>query len=165
MKRKAGSTFLMVGLILTLLVFVCTAVAQDKPADNMQILLEKVKADKKLLVADNMQFTEAEAKAFWPVYEKYQTELFLIRTRTLKLIKDYAAAYEKMTNSTAKKLLDESMTIEALRLKLAKTYLSEFRKVLPDTKVVRYYQIDNKINAGVYYELAARIPLVKMEKQ
>ena len=165
MKRKTGNTFLMVGLILTLLVFVCTAVAQDKSADNMQILLEKVKADKKLLVAENMQFTEAEAKAFWPVYEKYQSELFLIRARTLKLIKDYAAAYEEMTNSTAKKLLDESMTIEALRLKLAKTYLPQFRKVLSDARVVRYYQIENKINAALYYELAANIPLVKIEKQ
>ena len=165
MRRKTGNIFLMVGLILTLLVFVCTAVAQDKSADNMQILLEKVKADKKLLVAENMQFTEAEAKAFWPVYEKYQAELFLIRARTLKLIKDYAAAYEEMTNSTAKKLLDESMTIEALRLKLAKTYLPEFRKVLSDVKVVRYYQIENKINAALYYELAANIPLVKTEKQ
>lgn len=162
MKKTTGNLIWMAGLILTLLVFVCTAVAQDKSADNMQILLEKVKADKKLLVAENMQFTEAEAKAFWPVYEKYQSELFLIRVRTLKLIKDYAASYEEMTNSTAKKLLDESMTIEALRLKLAKAYLPEFRKVLSDAKVVRYYQIENKINAALYYELAANIPLVKI---
>ena len=70
-----------------------------------------------------------------------------------------------MTNSTAKKLLDESMTIEALRLKLAKTYLPQFRKVLSDARVVRYYQIENKINAALYYELAANIPLVKIEKQ
>ena len=165
MRRTRGNIFLMVGLVLTLLVFVCTALAQDKSADNMQILLEKVKADKKLLVAENMQFTEAEAKAFWPVYEKYQSELFLIRARTLKLIKDYAAAYEEMTNSTAKKLLDESMAIEELRLKLAKTYLPQFRKVLSDAKVVRYYQIENKINAALYYELAANIPLVKIEQQ
>ena len=161
MRRKTGNIILMVGLVLTLLVFVCTAVAQDKSADNMQILLEKVKADKKLLVAENMQFTEAEAKVFWPVYEKYQSELFLIRARTLKLIKDYAAAYEEMTNSTAKKLLDESMTIEALRLKLAKTYLPQFRKVLSDARVVRYYQIENKINAALMYELARNIPLMQ----
>jgi hypothetical protein len=165
MKRKTGSTFLMIGLALSLLVFVSTAVAQNKPADNMQILLEKIKIDKKLLVAENMQFTEAEANAFWPVYEKYQAELFLLRARTIKLIKDYAAAYEKMTNSTAKKLLDESMMIETLRLKLSKTYLPEFRKVLPDAKVVRYYQIENKINAALYYDLAANIPLMKIEKQ
>ena len=139
--------------------------AEDKPAENTQILVDKIKADKKLLVAENMQLTESEGKAFWPVYEKYQSELFLLRVRTAKLINDYAASYEKMTDSTAKKLLDESMTIETLRLKLAKAYLPEFRKVLPDTKVVRYYQIENKINAILYYELAANIPLMKIDNQ
>jgi hypothetical protein len=69
-----------------------------------------------------------------------------------------------MTNVTAKKLLDESRTIEALRLKLGNDYIPKFRKVLPDTKVARYYQIENKINAILYYELAANIPLTKTEK-
>jgi len=164
MNRKTATTVFMVGLTLVLLVFVGTALAQDKPADNMQILMEKMKADKKLLVAENMQLTEAQAKGFWPVYEKYQAELFLIRARTLQLIKEYAAAYDKMSNSTAKRLLDESMTIETLRLKLNKAYVPQFRKVLPDTKVVRYYQIENKINAVLYYELARSIPLMKTEK-
>jgi hypothetical protein len=164
MKRKMGNAVLMFGITLLLLVFVGTVVAQDKATSNMQILLEKIKADKKLLVSDNMQLTEAEAKAFWPVYERYQAELFLLRARTAKLIQDYAAAYEKMTDSTAKKLLDESITIETLRVKLNKTYVPEFRKVLSDTKVARYYQIENKINAVLYYELAANIPVVKLEK-
>ncbi|MGZ3608196.1 MAG: hypothetical protein ACXWMI_12705 [Syntrophales bacterium] len=164
MKRKAGKTFLMVGLTLSLLVFASFAMAQDKPADNMQIVVEKIKADKKLLVAENMQLSEAEAKAFWPVYNQYQAELFLLRTRTVQLIKDYAAAYQQMTDSTAKKLLDEFMAIETLRMQLGKAYLPKFRKVLSDVKVLRYYQIENKINAALYYELAASIPLIKTEK-
>ena len=151
-------------LMVVIAAFPIPALTQDKAADNMQILREKIQADKKLLVADNMQLTEGEAKAFWPVYEKYQSELFLIRVRTAKLITDYAAAYNKMTNNTAKRLLDESMTIETLRLKLSKAYLPEFRKVLSDTKVVRYYQIENKINAILYYELAAQVPLVDTGK-
>ena len=142
---------------------VVPAISQDKPSDNMQIVLEKVRADKKLLVAENMQLTEAEAKAFWPVYDQYQDELFLLRTRTAKLIKDYAEA-EKMTNDVAKKLLDELMIIEALGPKLRQTYLPKFRKVLPELKVVRYYQIENKINAALMYELAANIPLMKTAK-
>jgi hypothetical protein len=137
------------------------ALAQDKPADNMQILREKIGADKKLLVATNMELTESEAKAFWPVYEKYQQELFLLRSRTLKLIDDYAAAYGKMNNEIARKLLDEFMTIDALGPKLRQAYLPKFRKVLPEVKVVRYYQIENKINAALMYELAAKIPLIK----
>jgi hypothetical protein len=140
---------------------VAPAISQEKPADNMQIVLEKIRADKKLLVAENMQLTEAEAKAFWPVYDQYQDELFLLRTRTVKLIKDFTDAYEKMTNETAKKLMDEYMAIETLGPKLRQVYLPKFRKALPEIKVVRYYQIENKINAVLMYELATNIPLTK----
>jgi len=143
---------------------VVPGVAQDKPADNMQILLEKLRVDKKLLVAENMQLTEAEAKGFWPIYEQYQDELFLLRTRTVKLINDFAEAYKKMSNETAKKLMDEFMTIESLGPKIRQAYLPKFRKVLPELKVVRYYQIENKIQAALFYEFAANIPLIKAAK-
>ncbi|MEN6321409.1 MAG: hypothetical protein ABFD82_22020 [Syntrophaceae bacterium] len=150
-------------IIMAALLLICTSplAAEDKAADNMQILIAKVKADKKLLVANNMQLTEKEAKAFWPVYERYQNELFLLRSRSLNMIKNYADNYETMTNAMAKKLLDEFITIETLRVKLARTYLPQFGKVLSDKKVARYYQIENKINAVLYYELAAQIPYVK----
>ncbi len=163
MKRNCRSGSLII--IMAALMLICTSplMAQDKEADNMQILIAKVKADKKLLVANNMQLTEKEAKVFWPVYDRYQNELFLLRARSLKMIGNYANNYEKMTNAMAKKLLDEFMTIETVRIKLAKAYLPQFRKVLSDKKVARYYQIENKINAALYYELAAQIPLVKAD--
>ncbi|OPY75118.1 MAG: hypothetical protein A4E63_00484 [Syntrophorhabdus sp. PtaU1.Bin050] len=164
MKKTTRSVFLAVGLAMLFLIMAGTLPAQDKPADNMQIVLEKIKADKKLLIAQNMQLTEAESKTFWPVYEQYQNELFLLRMRTLQLIKDYGAAYENMTNSTAKNLIDEYITIETLRLRLGETYLPKFRNALPDVKVVRYYQIENKINAILAYELAKNIPLLKTSR-
>ncbi len=149
-----------------ILIALCAAVAtpllaQDKPADNNQLVLEKVKADKKLLVAENMQLTESEAKAFWPVYESYQRDLGKINDRLIKLIDDYAASYQTMTDAAANKLVDEAVAIESDRTKLAQSYLPKFKKVLPPTKVARYYQIENKIRAVVNYELAAGIPLVK----
>jgi hypothetical protein len=155
-------------MVLTILgmvmAMVLPGISQEKPADNMQIVLEKIRADKKLLVAESMQLTEAEAKAFWPVYDQYQDELFLLRARTAKLIKDYSDAYEKMSNDTAKKLMDELMSVEALGPKLRQAYLPKFRKVLPETKVVRYYQIENKIQAALMYEIASNIPLLKAAK-
>jgi hypothetical protein len=165
MKTEGRKILIMLALALVLSLSGLPALAQDKPADNMQLVLEKIKADKRLLVAENMQLTEAEAKAFWPIYDQYQNELFLIRVRTGKLIKDYADAYETMTNATAQRLLNESMTIETLRLKLRKAYLPKFRKALPGVKAVRYYQIENKINAALDYELSANIPLIKMDKK
>jgi hypothetical protein len=151
-------------LVLMMVVGVFPALCQEKPADNMQLVLEKIRADKKLLVAENMELTESEAKGFWPVYDKYQDELFLLRVRTLKLINDYADAYEKMTNETAKKLLDEFITMETLGPKLRQAYLPKFRKVLPEVKAARYFQIENKIQAALMYELAAKIPLMKLVK-
>jgi uncharacterized membrane-anchored protein YhcB (DUF1043 family) len=160
-KSRVTMVLAMLGVVMGMVV---PGLSQEKPADNMQIVLEKIRADKKLFVAENMQLTEAEAKAFWPVYDQYQDELFLLRARTAKLIKDFSDAYEKMTNETAKKLMDEYITIESLGLKLRQTYLPKFRKVLPEVKVVRYYQIENKINAVLIYDLAKNIPLVKTAK-
>jgi len=161
MKSRVTMVLATLGMVMAMVV---PGISQEKTAGDMQILREKIRADKKLLVAENMQLTEAEAKAFWPVYDQYQAELFLLRTRTMKLINDYADAYEKMNNDTARKLVDELVNIENLGPKLRQEYLPRFRKVLPEVKVARYYQIENKIQAGLMYELAENIPLMKAGK-
>jgi hypothetical protein len=144
-----------------LFLFIVPVCAQDKPADTNQLVREKIQADKKLFVAENMQLSEAEAKAFWPVYESYQKDQGKLVDRTKKLIEDYAKDYQTMTDATAKKLTDDMIAIENDRLKLRKDYLPKFRKVLSDKKVARYYQLENKIFAIVSYELAKAIPLLK----
>ena len=137
------------------------ALAEDNPGDNMKIVLEKIRADKKQFVAENMQLTEPEAKAFWPVYEAYQKELGKQAERTLTVIEDYAAYYQSMSESAAKELVDVYVAIQRDRVNLMESYLPKFRKVLPEKKVLRYYQLENKINAVVSYGIAARIPLVR----
>jgi len=158
MNVKNKATLIFIGLVVG---WAFWAPAQEKPADNMKIVVEKIRADKKLFIAENMQLTESEAQAFWPLYEEYQDELFLLRARTMKLINDYAEAYKKMTNDTARNLLDEVMAIETLGLKLRETFFPKFRTALPDVKVLRYYQIENKIDAALMYEIAANIPLIQ----
>ena len=135
--------------------------AQEKPSDNMDIIRDKVRADKKLMIAMNMELTEAEAKAFWPVYDRYQNDWNALAERTVRMIEDYARSYKFMTNEKAGKLLDEYLAIECDRTMLFKSYMPEFRKVLSDRKVARYYQLENKIQAVINYELARQIPLVE----
>jgi len=137
------------------------ALAQDKPVDTMQIVREKIQADKKLFIAQNMKLTEAEAKAFWPVYDRYQGDLAKLTDRNIKLIEDYVKNYEAMTDETAQKLLDEFLAIEGDRWKLRESYRPQFMKVLSAKRVARYYQLENKIHAVVSYDLARKIPLVK----
>ena len=139
------------------------AVAQDAATTNMEILRQKVKADKKLVVAQNLQLTDAEGAKFWPVYEAYQKDLQAINQRLLAAIAAYADAYNKgpVADATAKKLLDEAMAIDDAEAALKKSAAPKIMAALPAMKAVRYIQIENKIRAAVRYELAANIPLVE----
>ena len=164
MKSKMGlKTGMVIGMVAALVGLGALAAAQDKPADNMQILREKVKADKKLMVAANMELTESEAKAFWPVYDAYQKDLEAINQRTVKLIESYAADYRgnTLTDEKAKKLVDELVAIEQAEAGLKASYVPKLGKVLPMKKVARYLQVENKVRALVKYELAGGIPLVR----
>ncbi len=141
-----------------------TAFAQDKQSDtNMQILLDKVKADKKLVVAANMGLNDAEGKAFWPIYDAYQKDLQVLNERLAKTILAYADAYNKntLTDVLANRLTNEALAIDQDEITMRKTYSARLSKVLPGKKVARYLQIENKIRAAIRYELAAGIPLVQ----
>jgi hypothetical protein len=160
MKRKGIVKAVVLSALVLFISGMAWAQQADKPADNMQLVRDKLQADKKLLIAENMNLTENEAKAFWPVYESYQKDLIALNNRALKNIGDYAANVDKMTDDTAKKLVTDHLAIEGDRQKLRQSYLPKFAKVLPYKKVMRYYQLENKINAVVMYEAAKQIPLV-----
>jgi hypothetical protein len=159
MKKSMKVAFFVTLMAAITMWFVSPVVAQD----NMQILRDKIKADKKLLVAANMDLTESEAKGFWPVYEEYQKDLTSINQRIGKLIESYAADYRAntLTDEKAKTLVDELVAIEHIDGALQQSYVKKLEGVLPAKKVLRYLQIENKIRAAVKYELAGSIPVVQ----
>ena len=137
--------------------------AQDKTSDtNMQILLDKVKANKKLVVAANLELSDADGKAFWPIYEAYQKDLETINDRLSKTILAYADAYNKstLTDAQAKQFSDEALAIDQDEIAMRKTYAGRLSRVLPGKKAARYLQVENKIRAAIRYQLADGIPLV-----
>ena len=161
MGKKIGRCFIGAVLAVMLIGFAGFAAAQDQPADNMDIVREKIRTDKKLFIATNMALTKSEAKAFWPVYNAYQAELDKLLDREIKLIENFAKNYETMSDDVAKKLLDDSLSIDSGVQKLRQKYLAKFRGVLSDKKVARFYQLESKIHAVLNYEMARRIPLLQ----
>ncbi|HEU4639735.1 MAG TPA: hypothetical protein VFS84_12830 [Candidatus Binatia bacterium] len=137
--------------------------AQDKRADNMDILRDKIRADKKLVVATNMDLTESEAKNFWPIYNEYQKDLQNINGRIVAVLESYAADLKSksLTDDKAKQLIDEALAIDQAEANLKSTYAPKLSKALPVRKVARYLQIENKIRAVVKYDLAQGVPLVR----
>jgi hypothetical protein len=135
--------------------------AADKPANNMEILREKARADKKVVVAAVLNLTEGEAKAFWPVYNAYQSDMVTHYNKVLKLVDDYAKSYDTLTDEQASRLLKDAVALERAHVQLLSSYIPKWEKVLPPKKVARLYQVENKMRALVNYDLAGAIPFVK----
>ena len=131
-------------------------------ADDAAELKKKIFMDqKKLVVMENMEFTEQEAQQFWPVYEKHQEELFKSSLQLVNVIASYASVYNEMKNDEALALLDEFQQAQKQRLDILHQYANDLKKVLPGTKVMRSLQIEYKLQAIARFEMAKNIPLAQ----
>jgi hypothetical protein len=146
-------------ILLTLLLLVAPVLAL---ADEALDLKKKILFDqKRLVVMENMEFTEEEATAFWPVYDKHQEELFQVNQRGAKLILAYASVYQTLTDEQAVKLVDEYYDVQDDRLTVMKKMAVDVGKALPGKKAFRYLQVEAKLSAIGRFELAKEIPLAR----
>jgi len=147
----------------TLLILICagTALAQA-PLDLPPGYWERVRADKKAWVAQNMNLTPEEEKQFWPVYDSYQKELRPLDRRLLEVLQTYAKHYraQSLTDEMAEKLTAETLAIEEGEVRLRKTYANRLSTVLSGRKVARYIQLESRMRTVIRFELAKTFPLV-----
>jgi hypothetical protein len=148
--------------VAAIIMCVTPAFAETAQNTNMQILIDKAKADKKLLIATNMDLTDQESKDFWPYYEGYQKKLEQINTHMGGVINEYAEAYNKgsVPDDLAKKIINEALKTEGAEVIMRREYAEKLTKVLPARKVARYLQMETKIRALIKYDLAENIPLM-----
>jgi hypothetical protein len=148
-----------INLLLAVLFLILPALAM---ADESAELKKKIFMDqKKLVVMENMELTEEEAKNFWPVYEKHQEKLFQVSRQFGKVITSYALVYKDMKNDKALDLLDEFQEAQKKRLEVLNQYAGDLKKVLPGTKVFRCLQVEYKLQAIARFEMAKGIPLAQ----
>jgi len=113
------------------------------------------------IVKENLALTEAEATAFRPVYEEYRAAADEVQERTARLIEAYAANYEDMNDTKAEAFFQEWLAIDRAEMEMRETYAKKIREVLPARKAVRFFQVENKLDAIMRLDGAMRIPLVE----
>ena len=128
---------------------------------TLEALLGTLRANRKAMVAVNLGLSDEEAARFWPLYDRYQGESNAIGDRLAAVIQDYSKNFRQLSNEKAMKISEDYLSIEADRVALRRSYLGEFAKVLPGRTVARFYQIENKMDAVLRYDLAATIPVVE----
>jgi hypothetical protein len=131
---------------------------------NLDVLVDAIRSNRQALVAVNLKLTNEEASKFWPIYDRYQKEINAIGDRLIGVIQYYTTNFSDLSNDKAMKLVDDYLAVEADRVKVKRAYVDEFAKALPGRKVARFYQIENKMDAVIRYDLAATIPVVEEER-
>jgi hypothetical protein len=143
-------------------IFMVASISAQNLDDYMEVQREVLKTEKKAIVAEAMQFTEAESAVFWPLYNEYNEKMYIHNTKVYNLIKDYAEHYgDKMTDEKAIEIWTSVMKIEAELGKLEKNYFKKFRAILPGKKAARYMQLESKIKTLIDAQLALEIPLME----
>lgn len=128
---------------------------------DVALLRKNLQAEAKQLITKNMQFTDSEAAAFWPLYDQYAAEIRKVNDTRFGLIKEYAKIYKTMTadqaDSITRLLADSDQTIISLRLQ----YLPKFEQVLPGTKAALFMQLDRRLDSLFNVQIASQLPAIK----
>ena len=130
-------------------------------ATDIEAMRTVMQTERKILIMNEMVFTTEEAEKFWPLYDEYSAEAKKVANLRVNVITDYAANYQTMSDDMAKQLLDEAIKFDEKKLKLEKKYIRKFRAILPQIKVTRYFQLENKLDAVIDFDLASQIPLME----
>jgi hypothetical protein len=157
-------------LLTTFAVFAAPLAAQTTDQDILedQRVAEAramMQAGRDEIIEFEMGLTEAEAERFWPLYKSYRAEVAVVRDRYAAMIGGYLRAYEAddVSDTYAEGLLNDWLEYQEDMLKLQKQHVRKFRKVLPMRKVVRFYQLENKMDAEIDAELAVFVPLMEAD--
>jgi hypothetical protein len=133
--------------------------AQDESA--IELTRKQIQSDRQTLISAGMELTDEQAGKFWPVYSEYRAELKPIQDRHVELILGYADMFGSVTDEYATTMLKEFMGIREETLGVQQTYMSKFADVLPPILVARFYQLENKLDAIIAYDLAMSIPVLQ----
>jgi hypothetical protein len=129
---------------------------------EMQQARALLNAGREEIIREEIRFSDDESAAFWPIYERYQADLQIVRDRYVEVLTAYLAAYRAGTVSEemANQVIDDYLQVQVDILNIKKEYLTDFRNVLPARKAARFYQLENKMELGLESQLSIIVPLI-----
>lgn len=128
-------------LALLALVSLPLMAAQNDPQPSSKELMKEHQAQiqndladvdykRKRIVEANMNLTDQEGEKFWPIYNTYRTESDKLSKETLRLLLDYAQAYNSgnVSDDQASKLIERVDDLQEDRLELRDKYVKRIAK-------------------------------------
>ena len=153
-------TALLLAVAASLLALPAQPATAQTATDEIEALRGLLKADRKVVIAEAMQLTDAESAAFWPLYREYRAQMDKLGDGIVKLVLEYADAYPNVPEDRAAKLLKNYLALEKDLVSVRAKHLKKIAKVLPASKVLRFAQLENRLDLVLRLQMASAVPLV-----
>ena len=151
----------LIAVVAVMAVAFSNPVAAQQVRDQTKLTYDVLTSEWTNLIGGVLDLTDAEAKAFWPLYKEYGAKKGEIWNRRIDVIKIFLGSYSDMTPEMSRILLDQSFNLEKQMLELEMTYADKFDDILPPNKVTRLFQAENKLATTMMMEIGKDVPLAK----
>jgi hypothetical protein len=136
--------------------------ANSAQADqNIELLRQDIRSQKKQIIAANLQLTDTEAEKFWPLYDQYTADLVKINNSKYDAIKEYATNYDTLTDDRAASLTSKILVVDDQVAQLRIKYVPLISKAISGKKTALFFQLDRRLVMLIDLQLAALIPMVQ----
>ena len=147
--------------IFGLLTFLYSAPSYSQSDEEIKAMQQLAQAEVRLVFIRNLNLTEEEADAFWPIYDEYRSALGVVGIDMAALLHDYISNFQNMTDEKAGDLTGRFFEIQQATLNVKMEYAEKMAGVVPAITVAKFVQIENKLSAIGRYQLASQIPLIQ----
>jgi len=148
--------------LITLAFIALAAPAQaQQERDVMEVMKSQISTQRQALVAENLLLTKEESDVFWPLYREFQNKRNPLIDRRIDLLTKFRDNFDSLTDEQAAEIIDGWLELEADIVKLRKQYVKKFRKILPEKTTLRYFQVENKLDTIIDYDLSQVTPLAE----
>jgi hypothetical protein len=124
-----------------------------------ELLRADLRAQKVAIITEVMEFTEAEDKAFWPIYREYDAEMAKLGDERVALVAEYARSYDQLTDDAADKLARRALDLEARRQAVKAKYYERVAAVLKGRTALRFLQVEHQLLLLIDLQIAASLPI------
>lgn len=132
--------------------------SENEEIDLIQKLFGMEKRD---VVADFVQPSDAQKDAFWKLYEEYETQRQELGKQRIELLKVYAAEYLTMNSEEADEWTKNVIELQKKTDELIVSYYGKIKKVTDGIVATQFYQIENYILTYIRMQILQEVPFVK----
>ena len=127
--------------------------SQDKNNIDIKEKRRNMQAWKIAFISDKLKFSPEQAQIFWPVYNKYSSEVDEVRDSAKSIMRNYKKNKSLMSETELGSMIDNKLKTDQLYLELKIKYVKDFNEIISNSQLIELYNAEEGFKREVLREI------------